>query len=304
MKKGVLLYVLLVLLVPLTYPGCSDDIDPDPYGIQIDTDGDGVADVSDRCPETPAGAETDDYGCPVGSQYTYVPDDVFEQILIDQGFDSHLDDFVLTHEIQGLEQLELQAGEGLNPYDTIRDLTGIAAFESLKSLTITRANLMDFPLELSKNRRLTELNISFSKIGALNLRELEYLGSFNASLVRFYDLNAILKSGTDLQQVTLIDPMTPDGPLDYLDLSANQNLTSAGIISCFVNGPGTINLRNGNNHTMVALRLEVQYGLCLNMDPEPWEPCIEADDPAYVEGIIQIPEWSNLEYTVTTNCGG
>lgn len=34
-----------------------------PYGWQADTDGDGVADISDRCPDSPAGAMVDEHGC-------------------------------------------------------------------------------------------------------------------------------------------------------------------------------------------------------------------------------------------------
>ncbi len=47
-------------------------IDPEPQP-ERDSDGDGVVDSRDRCPNTPAGAEVDQYGCPVDSDGDGVP---------------------------------------------------------------------------------------------------------------------------------------------------------------------------------------------------------------------------------------
>ena len=63
----------------------------------------------------------------------YVPDDNFEQALIDKGHDDVLDNYVLTENISGLETLEI------NPDDSskrISDPTGIEAFVSLKTLDL------------------------------------------------------------------------------------------------------------------------------------------------------------------------
>ena len=40
-------------------------------------------------------------------EYTYVPDDNFEQALIDQGYDNALDNYVLTSNISNLNGLEV-----------------------------------------------------------------------------------------------------------------------------------------------------------------------------------------------------
>jgi OOP family OmpA-OmpF porin len=44
------------------------------YSTAMDSDGDGVYDENDECPDTPAGVEVDEYGCPVDSDGDGVPD--------------------------------------------------------------------------------------------------------------------------------------------------------------------------------------------------------------------------------------
>jgi len=65
--------------------GVSDDIDRcpntpagasvDSYGCEVDSDGDGVKDSMDKCPGTPAGVRVDASGCPVDSDGDGVTDD-------------------------------------------------------------------------------------------------------------------------------------------------------------------------------------------------------------------------------------
>ena len=299
---------------------------------QIDSDGDGITDDLDRCPETPAGVTIDEFGCPVNSEYTYIPDDEFEQILIDQGYDTELDDFVLTSSIDKIRILELPRFDDLNREYSIKNLTGIEDFKALESLTILYGDFGENAIDLSQNTALTELqfhcsniadldlrqtnlerlriqgNIFFgmcsSKVGTINVEGLETLTSFYAYFVAFDNLNSILNSATFLQEISLVDPLTPNGPMEYLDLSNNANLNSAYISSCLNRGPAVIDLKNGANWNLTEIILSGPSELCIPRDEFSWEPCIEADDPAYVEGIIQIPEWFNLEYTVTTSCGG
>ena len=65
--------------------------------------------------------------------YTYVPDDIFEQHLIDLGFDDVLDDYVLTNNMNGIEVLIL------DNYG-ISDLTGIEDMSNLRANTaVTRS---------------------------------------------------------------------------------------------------------------------------------------------------------------------
>ena len=65
--------------------GVSDGIDRcpntpagtevDAYGCEVDSDGDGVVDSKDRCPGTPSGVRVDSNGCPVDSDGDGVSDD-------------------------------------------------------------------------------------------------------------------------------------------------------------------------------------------------------------------------------------
>ncbi|MFO7809939.1 MAG: outer membrane beta-barrel domain-containing protein [Candidatus Delongbacteria bacterium] len=55
---------------PNTPLGVEVDID----GCPVDTDGDGVPDYLDKCPDTPQGVEVDEHGCPVDTDGDGVPD--------------------------------------------------------------------------------------------------------------------------------------------------------------------------------------------------------------------------------------
>ena len=57
-------------------PDTPAGIEVDNYGCPIDSDGDGVPDYRDKCPKTPAEAygRVDEYGCPKDSDGDGVPD--------------------------------------------------------------------------------------------------------------------------------------------------------------------------------------------------------------------------------------
>ncbi|MFO7784729.1 MAG: OmpA family protein [Desulfatiglandales bacterium] len=55
-------------------PNTPRGVKVDEVGCPIDTDGDGVPDYLDKCPETPAGVEVDAAGCPVDTDGDGVPD--------------------------------------------------------------------------------------------------------------------------------------------------------------------------------------------------------------------------------------
>lgn len=302
--------------------GCADS--------QKDTDGDGVTDNLDRCPDTPAGTSIDAFGCPTGSAYTYIPDDNFEQTLIDQSYDHVLDDYVLTSTISSVTEIWLPTIPTFTWEYSIKNFAGIEAFTALERLTIVGANFTGAALDLTQNSNLTELNIKCSFVADLNLSgtNIEVLSiggnlffgpcdnsmsnldlsgvttlkTLNLFYAEFDDLNATLNSATSLEQVQISSPQTNSGPLEYLDLSANNKLTSVGIsISPWAtDGPSIINLKNGANQLLVEFTLGIGplFYYPPNID---WEPCIEADDPVYIESIIETP-FTELQYTVSTDC--
>ena len=97
-----------------------------------------------------------------GQQQTYVPDDNFEQKLIDNGLDNILDDYVLTENINSVEYVWGLSGAG------IADLTGIEDFTALIELSVSDNNLTSLDVSnninllylFCENNQLTTLNVS------------------------------------------------------------------------------------------------------------------------------------------------
>ncbi|MDP7331991.1 MAG: hypothetical protein QF832_02895, partial [SAR324 cluster bacterium] len=96
----------------------------------------------------------------LNAQNTYVPDDNFEQALIDLGYDDTLDDYVTTANISGVTELDVSNKE-------ISDLTGIEAFTSLTSLECWSNKLTS--LDMTANTALTNLNCWDNKLTSLDV---------------------------------------------------------------------------------------------------------------------------------------
>ena len=91
---------------------------------------------------------------------TYVPDDNFEQALIDLGYDDVLDDYVVTANISNVTSLNVSL-------KNIADLTGIQDFTSLLSLNCQANNLSD--LTLIQSLALEELKCGSNELSTLDL---------------------------------------------------------------------------------------------------------------------------------------
>ena len=85
----------------------------------------------------------------IAAQTTYVPDDNFEQALIDLGYDSGvLDDYVPTANISGITSLDVRS-------KSISNLGGIEDFTTLTTLYCSVNQLTS--LDVSANADLTTL---------------------------------------------------------------------------------------------------------------------------------------------------
>jgi len=108
-------------------------------------------------------------------QHTYVPDDNFEQALINLGLDDLFDNTVLTENIDTVTVLYI-------PYNNIADLTGIEDFTALNQLFCHNNQIVD--LDVSNNANLIELNCNSNSLSSLDVRN-----GNNSSLWYFTAIN-------------------------------------------------------------------------------------------------------------------
>lgn len=210
------------------------------------------------------------------AQKTYVPDDNFEQALIDLGVDDVLDDSVLTGSIEGIEELNVSSLD-------ISDLTGIEGFFSLILLDCYGNNLDS--LALGSNTALQFLNFTWNNINDLDLsanvsmRELACSGNEmdELDLTNLIDLRELNGYGNNLTAVDfsncpLLEIVSLGANLfTHLDFSNNPNLT---FLNCADNNVLIyLSVKNGNNTALETYNST--YCPRLN--------CIEVDDPAYSE---------------------
>ena len=167
---------------------------------------------------------------------TYVPDDIFEQRLIDLGYDTVLDDYVLTANINTVTNLDVFGG--------ITDLTGIEDFTALEVLNCSLNNLTS--LDLSSNTALLSLNCNYNQLTNLNVSQNTALTSLsctlnnlssldvtqNIALTSLYCMNNDITSLDVTQNTNLLTLYCGDNQLSNLDVS--QNLALENLI-CQVN---------------------------------------------------------------------
>ena len=188
---------------------------------------------------------------------TYVPDDSFEQALIDLGYDDVLDDYVLTANIDTIAELTVNE-------KNISDLTGLEAFEALEVLDCYSNRLTQLDVSqlknlkvllcgfnviesliTKKNSELEELDISFNHILELDLSQNSKLTNLYTHFNRFDSLdvskNVNLKtleigSRSSFEQLdisnnlALVDLSIIDTGLHSLDVSQNPLLSSLNVI--------------------------------------------------------------------------
>jgi Leucine-rich repeat (LRR) protein len=99
-------------------------------------------------------------GAAFSQQYTSIPDQKFEQILIDSGLDTAVDGQVLTANIASIAYLGVSNSE-------IQDLSGIEDFKGLKSLDCSDNKLT--VLDISKNKGLKYLVCSNNELTGLDI---------------------------------------------------------------------------------------------------------------------------------------
>lgn len=103
------------------------------------------------------------------SLFTYVPDNNFEQNLINLGYDNILDDYVVTANIEAVTNLDLSN-------KSISDLTGIEGFEDLKELRCNYNSLTS--IDVSNNVKLEVLLVNHNNLTSIDITALPNLRIF------------------------------------------------------------------------------------------------------------------------------
>ncbi|MFL0353487.1 proprotein convertase P-domain-containing protein [Xanthomarina sp. GH4-25] len=205
---------------------------------------------------------------------TYVPDDNFEQALIDLTYDvGPLDNYVPTANINTVTVLYVNN-------KNISDLTGIEDFSSLTTLECYNNNLEN--LNLSSNTALINLNCTDNSLLNLNLsnnllleslycydNNLEDLDvSINLALIQI-DCSSNPISNLDVSQHTALSYLVCHSTnITSLDVSENINLTQ---LHCYNNNLSALNLANSNNTNMTHVNVSNNTNL----------HCIEVDDVSF-----------------------
>ena len=120
-------------------------------------------------------------------QFTFVPDDNFEQALINLGVDFLLDDYVETQGIDTITNLYI-------PSNSIADLTGIEDFIALREL-FCYSNQLTF-LDLSNNSQLFEVSCGNNQLTSMDVRNgnnqgLWYFNSMNNQALNCIDVDDV-----------------------------------------------------------------------------------------------------------------
>ncbi|MFV9551828.1 T9SS type B sorting domain-containing protein [Algibacter sp. PT7-4] len=162
------------------------------------------------------------------SQNTFIPDNNFEQALINLGWDSGpLDNFVPTANISNKTDLDIA---GMN----ILDLTGIEDFIGLTNLDCSNNQLTS--LNINKNANLIELYCSNNQLNNLTVTN-------QPNLVRLWCFNNQLTSLNVLQNPELISLRCENNFIPKLDLINNIKLN---VLTCENNLLTSINVLNCN----------------------------------------------------------
>jgi hypothetical protein len=256
----------------------------------------------------------DDGSCAFTNTHTYVPDDNFEQELINLGYDNVLDDYVLTSNISTVTLIDIT---NMHP---IKNLQGIEDFISLEELYCGFSGLSS--LDVSNNTSLTKLDIIMTGINSLDLSNntaLNFLWidnsgfttldvSNNTALTNLYVSTSLtsldVSNNTALTSLGVSCPLTSldvsnntalieltvtNTPLTSLDVSNNTALTK---LYCYNNQLTSLDV--SNNTALINLRcddnqltsLDVRNGnntnfYNFNATDNPNLTCISVDDPAW-----------------------
>ena len=249
-------------------------------------------------------------------QKTYIPDDAFEQELIDLGLDVVLDDSVLTNNINTLDTLFIYSN---NSAGYIVDLTGIEEFLALRVLRVYYNNIHTIDVSSLVNLRLLDLTgNNLTQIDVSNNQDLAFLNITNNNfssidLSSNQDLRGVYLQGNQFTNLADLLPLNNlevltcgNNPLDYIDITTHTDLiyfdfaeTSCERVMEFSNNPELIAIVC-SDATLDSLdlsgcpKLDVLY--CDNNN-------IDYLDVSHLDSLTVLHAWANplTEINLSTN---
>lgn len=201
---------------------------------------------------------------------TYIPDDGFEQAIIDLGLDAApLDDYVMISAIDTVEVLNMSGR-------SISELTGIQEFSSLIILDISNNDIDS--INLSNNGALVNLNCSGNQLNKLDIS--------NNTALEVVDISANLLAEMNFDSLTSLLSVSCDFN-EFISLNFNNNAVLT-TLSCASNQLTSLIVKNGNNTSLTTF----------NSTGNPDLTCIEIDD----ETIIGSGWQKDNTASYSTNC--
>lgn len=149
---------------------------------------------------------------------TYIPDDNFEQVLIDNGFDDVLDDYVFTINISGISCFSSPEQRTIFHEKGITDMTGIQDFTSIKFLSLYGNPITSIDVS-------SLANLSYIDLGNTNISSVDL--SNNSELMNVYlynNTNLTSVNVTGLSNLRVLN--LGEGNISNINVSSADKLTS------------------------------------------------------------------------------
>jgi len=223
------------------------------------------------------------------AQKTYVPDDGFEQYLIDEGYDDVLDDSVTTENINTITVVSIPTPIEEDSIYSVNDLTGIQDFTALTRLYVTDNNLTS--LDVSNYPALTRLWCENNQLTSLDV-------SNNTSLTQLHCNNNQL-SGTMPESICNLS-------IDFSDsavFNISNNQFCSPYPSCVEEYIGYQDTTNCNQVSIFDETLPITYNL-YNAYPNPFNPVTSLNYGLPEDGLVNITIYDMMGRIVKTLVNG
>jgi len=151
---------------------------------------------------------------------TYIPDNNFEQVLIDNGFDDVLDDYVFTQNISGITCFSSPEQRAMFHEKGITDMTGIQDFTSIKFLSLYGNPITSIDVS-------SLANLSYIDLGNTNISSVDL--SNNSQLMNVYlynNTNLTSVNVTGLSNLRVLNLSGSSGSISSINVSSSDKLTS------------------------------------------------------------------------------